>query len=81
MTSQQLHCSRFVLERNSLYVERIPAATKIQLRRGHAGQPPHTSDNTEKTVYSPLNRYQTSGCDFHDWTMTSNMSTNLRVPT
>jgi hypothetical protein len=77
MTSQQLHCSRSVLKKHSLYVERIPAATKIQLRRWHVGRPPHTSDSAKKTVYSLLNRYRTGDYDFHDWTMTSNVSTSL----
>jgi hypothetical protein len=70
MTSQQLHCSRSVLEKHSLYLERIPVATKIQLRRGHAGQPSYTSDSTEETVYSPLNKYPIGGYDLYNWTMT-----------
>jgi hypothetical protein len=40
---------------------------------------PHTSDSAEETVYSPLNRYPTGGCDLHDWTMTYNMSTSLGI--
>jgi hypothetical protein len=38
---------------------------------------PHMSDSTDKTVYSPLNRYPTGGCDLYDWTMTYNVSTSL----
>jgi hypothetical protein len=38
---------------------------------------PHTLDNVEETVYSPLNRYRTGGCDLHEWTMTYNVSTSL----
>jgi hypothetical protein len=40
---------------------------------------PHTSDYAEETVYSPLNRYPTCGCDLHDWTMTYNVSTSLGI--
>jgi hypothetical protein len=38
---------------------------------------PHTSDSAEETVYSPLNKYPTRGCDLYDWTMTYNVSTSL----
>jgi hypothetical protein len=38
---------------------------------------PHTSDGTEETEYSLLNRYPTGGCNLHDWTMTYNVSTSL----
>jgi hypothetical protein len=38
---------------------------------------PHTSDNVEETVYSPLNRYPTGGYDLHNWKMTYNVSTSL----
>jgi hypothetical protein len=38
---------------------------------------PHTSNSAEETVYSPLNRYPTGGCDLHDWTMTYNVSMSL----
>jgi hypothetical protein len=40
---------------------------------------PHTSDNAEETIYSPLNMYPTGGCDLHDWTMTYNVSTSLGI--
>jgi hypothetical protein len=35
------------------------------------------SDSADETVYSPLHKYQTSGYDLQDWTMTYNVSTSL----
>jgi hypothetical protein len=75
MTSQQLHCNRSIVDNNSFCVERIPPATKIQLRREHTGRQPHTSACATETVCTPQNTYSPRRCDLHNSRMTCHVST------